>query len=313
MDPLLELIDHRGFFTRADARDAGYDDRIMADAVRSRIWHRIRRGYYTYTELVAGSDDLSLHRLRARCVLHSLGPGVALSHISGAIEHGIATWGLPLDRVHVTRLDGGAGRIEGDVVHHVAATSIVDVVDRDGVRLLEPGRCALECAILGTAEVGLVHLDSVLHLGLETAQGLMRRFRQMERWPRTQHLHLIVRMADAGSQSVGESRGKWLFLAGGVPSPQTQYEVVDATGTLIGTCDWGWPKHGLLGEFDGRQKYGRILKPGQDPGEVVFAEKRREDLIREATGMAMVRLVWSDLERPRTTVARIERLMRRTG
>ena len=40
----------------------------------------------------------------------------------------------------------------------------------------------------------------------------------------------------------------------------------------------------MFGEFDGRVKYGRLLKPGQDPGEVVFAEKRREDLIRGVTG-----------------------------
>ncbi len=67
----------------------------------------------------------------------------------------------------------------------------------------------------------------------------------------------------------------------------------------------------VLGEFDGRLKYGRLLEPGQDPGAVVFAEKQREDDLRELTGWGMLRLVWSDFDRPRTIKARAERLFRR--
>ena len=92
-----------------------------------------------------------------------------------------------------------------------------------------------------------------------------------------------------------------------------QYEVRSADGALLGTTDWGWPEHGLLGEFDGRVKYGRLLRPGQDAGDVVFAEKRREDLLREASGHRMVRLIWSDLGRPRLTADRVGSLMRRGG
>ena len=69
---------------------------------------------------------------------------------------------------------------------------------------------------------------------------------------------------------------------------------------MIGTCDWAWPDHGVLGEFDGKVKYGRLLKPGQDVGQVVFAEKQREDLIRAVTDFRMVRIIWSDYERPRS-------------
>ena len=32
-----------------------------------------------------------------RAVLHSLGDGVALSHQSGCVAHGIDVWGVPLD------------------------------------------------------------------------------------------------------------------------------------------------------------------------------------------------------------------------
>ncbi len=36
-----------------------------------------------------------------------------------------------------------------------------------------------------------------------------------------------------------------------------------------------------MGEFDGRIKYGRLLRPGQEAGDAVFEEKRREDAIRD--------------------------------
>ncbi len=67
------------------------------------------------------------------------------------------------------------------------------------------------------------------------------------------------------------------------------------------------PSTRCLGEFDGRWKYDRLLLPGQKPGEVVFAEKQREDRMREVTGFGMIRLTWEDLNRPQTTLARLRR------
>ncbi|MEZ5193985.1 MAG: hypothetical protein R2734_16850 [Nocardioides sp.] len=236
-----------------------------------------------------------------------------MSHVSAAVAHGIATWGVRLDRVHVTRLDGGAGRLEKDVVHHVGDCRTGEVREQDGLLLTAPTRAALETAIMATPESGLVHLDSLLHLGLDDADGLCAQFERMNRWPGTRHLHVPVRMADGGAQSPGESRGRWLFRIGGLPCPETQFRVHDTTGRLVGITDWGWPDHGLLGEFDGRVKYGRDLWAAHAPeatGDVVFAEKQREDALREATGFAVVRLVWSDLDRPRLTVERVRRRLR---
>ena len=74
----------------------------------------------------------------------------------------------------------------------------------------------------------------------------------------------------------------WAFRAVGVPAPEPQFEVFHPDGSLAGICDWCWLDHRLLGEFDGRVKYGRLLKPGQEPGDVVFQEKEREDLLRSS-------------------------------
>ncbi|GAA4754375.1 type IV toxin-antitoxin system AbiEi family antitoxin domain-containing protein [Nocardioides endophyticus] len=313
MDPLRYLVAEHGFFTRAWARDVGYDDRDVAREVRNRRWHRIRRGYYTFCDVWAALDPAGKHWVTACAVAHSLGDKVALSHVSGAVGHGLDVWGHDLRRIHVTRLDGGPGRVEGDVVHHEGRCLEDDLTEVRGVRLVVPERSAIEAASRATNEVALATFDSLLRRELATPDELMRRFELMEHWPFTRHLHLVVRMADGRSGSVGESRGRHLFWACRIPAPELQYEVRDAFGALIGTTDWAWPNHGLLGEFDGWVKYGRLLKAGQQAGDVVFAEKIREDRLRERTGWGVIRLVWSDLDAPAATAERVRGQLRRAG
>ena len=119
-------------------------------------------------------------------------------------------------------------------------------------------------------------------------------------------MHIPVRMADGRVSTVGEGRGVWLCWLHRLPAPEPQYEVREpGTGRLVATVDWGWPDHETFGEFDGFVKYGRLLKPGQDAGSVVFAEKQREDEIRDVTGGRVVRVIWSDYDRPHLTAQRI--------
>lgn len=308
---MVEKLD--GFFTTAQAHDVGHDDKSIARQVRHGRWSRVRRGYFTFSDSWEAMDEVQRHRVRSLMVLHSLGSNVALSHVSGVLHHEIATWSTDLSRVHVTRLDGGAGRIEGDVVHHEGVCLEGDVRWVRGARVLGPERCALEAGSRSRGAARVVPLDSLLHLGLGTPESLDAQFASMERWPFLRSMHLPVRLADGGAESPGETRGRYLFWVARLPRPETQLEVRDADGRLVGTCDWGWPEHGLLGEFDGRVKYGRLLQPGQEPGDVVFAEKQREDLLREITGFGMIRLVWDDLDRPGLTAQRVRRLLRRAG
>jgi hypothetical protein len=313
MDPLRILCESQHFITRPQALSAGLDDRDIAAAIRGGVWCRIRRGYYTYVDLWSLLDEVGQHLVRCRCVLDSLGTSAALSHVSGALAHGLLVWDVPLDHVHVTRLDGESGRVEAGVVHHEGVCLDDDVIEVEGMRVLSAERCALETGTRVDNEHALVTLDSLLHLGLADEATLCRRFELMSAWPHMRHLHIAVRMANGRSESAGETRGRWLFRSLGLPAPVCQYEVRDADGVLRGTCDWGWPDYGQLGEFDGKIKYGRLLRTDQDPGDVVFAEKRREDELREITGASMFRLTWPDLDRPRVTGARLLPRFRRAG
>jgi hypothetical protein len=96
---------------------------------------------------------------------HRLGAAVALSHTSAALAHGLALWEPDLSLVHVTRLDGGAGRTEAGVQHHEGLCLEGDVEERHGYLVVRAIRAALEAASLSSTEGAVVILDSLLHQG----------------------------------------------------------------------------------------------------------------------------------------------------
>jgi len=110
---------------------------------------------------------------------------------------------------------------------------------------------------------------------------------------------------DARSESPGESYGRVVLDRIGVPAPVPQDEVWDQ-GVLIGHADFGWEEFRTLGECNGKDKYGRLLRPGQTAADAVFAEKRREDALRDL-GWQIVRWLWEDLYQPEELRRRLER------
>jgi hypothetical protein len=77
---------------------------------------------------------------------------------------------------------------------------------------------------------------------------------------------------------------------------------------VLGRTDFAWEEHRLVGDFDGRITYGRLLRPGEDAGDAVFREKVREDAIRDED-WGVVRWTWADLRRPDRLAARVRRRM----
>lgn len=243
---------------------------------------------------------------------HRLGGRVALSHVSAAAMHGLALWDVDLSQVHVTRLDGAAGRAEAGVRYHQGGCLASDLVEVDGVPCVSRARAAVEVSLLCSVESAVVTLDSALRREC-TLEELAARTALMHQWPGARRLNVALRLADGRAESVGESRTRYLCYLYNLPAPELQFEVYDDHGNLAGIADFAWPDHQLLGEFDGRVKYGRLLRPGEEAQDAVFREKRREDRLRELTQWSMVRLTWGDLHSGAATAERIRRLLRRAA
>jgi hypothetical protein len=308
MDDLSTLHPH-GIFLRREALAAGYDDRELYRALSHGRIARVRHGAYVDRQTWDGARDVAKHLMRSHAVGLTHRQPSALSHTSGAIAHGVRVWNLDLSRVHLTRSLDTVGRRHNDIRYHLG--SVDRAVQVTGTPTLPAAASALGACCLGSVEAGVVLLDSGYDLGLFTPAEVFDEFQLIRGWPGTARLQITLRLARNGAQSVGESRMRYLFWATGIPRPELQYEVREG-GVLVGSADFAWPHYGLLGEFDGRIKYEKLLKPGESASDVVFREKQREDRMREATGWSMIRFTWSDLYDQRRTSERVRRaLMRR--
>jgi len=311
MRSLRQITKKAGFFTRTEALAAGCTINDIRTAVRLGEWRRLRKGAYVFPDEWEPLEHATRHWLRTRAAVHTLGAGVAVSHASGVVAYAIDDWRLDFARIHVTRLDGRSGRIVADVVQHERGKGELELRNVAGIRVLEPQRCVLEAAVHLDPEAAFCLLESGLRskqfdrTDLETAYAALHARHRMGR------LQPLVALAGSQSGSVAESRGLWLFDQAGLPRAEQQWEVRRPDGSLVGAVDWVWHEWRLIVEFDGKVKYSG--KFGQTGTDALFAEKKREDEIRELTGYRILRLTWEDLDNPERTVARIRQMVRAAG
>jgi hypothetical protein len=301
LDRLRHTRPH-GIFLRREALAAGLSDQDLRKLLRSGDIVRVRHGAYVHAD---GWLPLSIedrHVVHVRAVLLTHAERVTVSHFSAVLAHRMDLWGAPLDRVHLTRLDAGSGRTTKDVVHHEGLWLPSDLMEVRGLPVVRPARAALESACLLGAEAGLAVLDSGLRMELFTVEELTEQARLMRSWPDARRLEIIVRLADGRSGSVGESRSRYIFWRFGIPKPELQWPVYDENGELIGYADFAWPSYGVLGEFDGKAKYTRLLREHENVSDVVLREKNREDAMRRATRFTFHRWGWPVLDTPQVLV-----------
>lgn len=287
----------------SDLTAAGYSATELARMGRAGELVHLRRGAWLPE---APDDEATRHRLLIQVTLAMTVDGV-VSHASAAVLHGLPTFG-ELTQVHLTRASG-RGKRRGYVHLHVAPFSPDEVFERDGVVLTSLARTVLDLARCLSYPEAVAIGDAALRLGLDPAE-LEHLLGRATRRPGVGAARRVVGFVDGRSESVGESFSRVILHRLGLAPSSLQLEVRDGTGGLVGRCDFGWEERRTVGEFDGRAKYGRLLRPGQDPGDVVWAEKHREDAIRDL-GLQVVRWTWADLARERVLEGRLQRALRR--
>lgn len=304
MDFLRAICAEHGVFLRVEAFKLGIDDKTLGHMRRAGSIVRVRHGAYTYADLWDQLDMRGRHLLSFRAAARCSKRPVAGSHVSAVLEHVPSYWGLDLSVPHLTRLDGkGSGRTSGYRQHRGRVVH-GDTVPAGAFLVTSPARAAIEVTTVASVEAALVSVNAILHAGLCNAAEIRNRYEQsMSYWPNTLATNVVLHLMDHRIESVGESRTLHLLWKGSLPRPELQYEVYDTTGVLLGRVDFAWPELGVYLEFDGKLKYQKLLRDGQDPGDVVFQEKKREDRIRRATGWRCIRITWADLEHPERTIA----------
>jgi hypothetical protein len=303
-EPQSELL------LRRDAVAAGWSDDELGRLVRAGELSRLRRG--AYVDAVLPPAGAALHRLLVQATIAALRRPAIVSHQSAAVLHGLPLWDVPLDRVHVTRRPRAWNDSSAVLCCHVARLRNDEVVDIDGVQVTDPVRTALDLARSLPHEAAVVLLDAALHRGLLSHDVVRSRLFDIAGTPGSRSAARAITAADGRSESVGESRSRVILHRWKLPPSALQFEVRGTDGRLVGRTDFAWEEQRLVGEFDGRIKYGRLLRPGQEAGDAVFEEKRREDAIRDED-WNVIRWVWSDLRRPDRFAARVRRARERSG
>ncbi|WP_167002071.1 hypothetical protein [Mumia sp. ZJ430] len=303
MDDLRIVAEARGGgFTTADAKSVGVGGRALSRAVEDRELIHLRRSGYAFadTYLKLSLEQRSLVRARVEA---DLNPGrVALSHRSAALEHGLPLFDYDVRLADVARLDGQSGRKTSSARHHetVEARELVEIGGRTVSAL---SWAVWEVGTCGGPASALVVIDAALHSGKTDMDELMRVGEHFAHVKGSPAVRTALALADAKAESPGESLTRWLCHLFKLPMPESQVEVFDPSGRLIGRVDFAWEEFRHVVEFDGKVKYGRGFDPKKSPEQVVMDERARETAVRRQR-WGMTRLVWSQVHSPAEATAR---------
>jgi hypothetical protein len=297
MNSILDVIAEQngGYVTRAEALDSGVTDRDLALACRLGLLRHIRHGAYAPAETYDPLTEEAKHLVRARATVARQTGQVALTGVSAAAAHGLCLYGHDLGLINLVRLDGGSSRRRVSARHQVVRDPVADHLElKDGLLITNLARTVWEIAGRSTLEAGVATADSALRVRPELVDELAEIAPTFTNRPGSRLARKVISLADGRAESPGESYSRVLFHRFHVPKPELQYHVRNADDGLMGIADFCWEAERHLGEFDGKVKYGRLLRDGETPADAVFREKRREDGMRgELFGMS--RWVWAEL------------------
>ncbi|WP_411374147.1 hypothetical protein ACLH0K_13920 [Arthrobacter sp. MPF02] len=265
---------------------------------------RVRNGIYTDGEAWRGLKPWEQYRLRVQAAAESFRKPTVFARHSAA-----SVWGLPIIGTHhpvealTFRNDGGRSR--AGVSRHFALREGLTVVRREGLLVTDRVRTVLDLAAFSPFTEGVTAMDHVLRhdrlrqlpaLGTaELEAGIGSNYSAAA----GRRIRAVLEFACPASGSAGESLSRVLIHLAGFEPPVLQQAFTDSSG-LVGYSDFYWKHAGVVGEFDGEEKYTKseYLK-GRTASQAVVAEKNRENRIR-ALGINVVRWDWADLMEPGT-------------
>ena len=292
-----------------DLASQGYSYAEMAAMTRRSELVRVRRGAYA-TPSDEPLDPRVAHRQLLEATVGQSSPESVVSHASAAVLHGLPIGTEQLARVHLTRDRPGNGKVRRYVQVHGMTLGPEEVVEVAGFRVTSLLRTVLDVSCAAPPLLAVPVGDAALWSGLRVDELAARIERAGPRRGLVQ-ARRTLNLLDPRSESPGESMSRVVFAENGIIPPEPQLRVYDRAGRFVGRSDFGWKDQRVLGEFDGKKKYGEIvLRPGQSPEDALFEEKQREDRLRDL-GWQVVRWIWADLYSPAQLLDRLHRAFTR--
>ncbi|MBF6165487.1 type IV toxin-antitoxin system AbiEi family antitoxin domain-containing protein [Streptomyces gardneri] len=289
--------------SRRQALASGLSDKALYRLCRTGQWQRLRAGHYL-TAPRSGLGAPGRHLLLTLATAESTSDSAITSHCSAAVLHGLPTWGIRLDRVHLTKNRINGGRLSRRVVVHSARVEPDEITLVDNVCVTTPARTVLDIARSEGFEQSVAVGDSALRQGLTTTTELREHLRRARQRPGCRRAALVLDFLDGRSESVGESRSRILLRQRGFPAPELHARVFSENEICVGRVDFLFPDLGVVGEFDGKPDR-RAASGGLSPdAQAITARELRDERLR-ALGWTVVRWMWDDLSAPAELAERL--------
>ncbi|MCW2530078.1 MAG: type toxin-antitoxin system AbiEi family antitoxin protein, partial [Pseudonocardiales bacterium] len=250
--PAVAKTQH-GVFTTAQARQQGWTDDALRNAVRRKRLVRVQRGCYALR-----SEGDAPHEERRRDCLQSA-VAAALSIPSATVSHQSAAihWSLPTlfppdqgcisiaagSETHASRIH--LHRLELPAEHRCQSSAFA---------ITSPARTCLDIACESGASGGIVAADAAVRLALTSRDELERTYCAMYGTPGSIAARQVAQSADGRSESPLESVSRLAFQDASI-LPEIQQWIYDERESPLARVDFLWPELGVVGEADGRVKY----------------------------------------------------------
>lgn len=277
-----------GVLTAVECRVVGADKRSVRRLLDAGEWLTARRGTYRDPRFHPPLPAVAEFHRRCAALLAALSGPAVISHLSAArLLRLPLPPGPPTDRISVTRRPPAAFNdpLGGDVYVHDYAEA--DVRRIGGVPVLAGARLVLDCCAELPPDSALAIADACLRRRLVTPDGLLDAAEQVRGRRERDAATRVAERADRGAVNWFESVSRWWLLEAGLPVPRLQAPFADRNGEIRAAVDMWFPDQRTVGEADGALKY-------DEPG-ALFEEKQREDWLRDAHRVEVVRWVPAEM------------------
>jgi hypothetical protein len=267
---LLQL--QHGVATAAQLRSIDMTKRQLGVAVQRGLLLNPRRGVYVDRAAWRVASELTRHAMRLLAV-QLVAPDAVGIGVTGAM-----IWQLPVRRPLVQPLVARypvKGPVAGAQVARIR-TDALDVVSVEGLRVTDLATTAVSVAAHSDSLAdALITMDAALRRGVEVSD-LLRRMSDLPSAGLRERAARAIEHADPWSESWLESLSRGRAIELDMPVPLCNVTVIHQGREA--RVDNLWADLGVVGEADGKGKYGRRVRPA---AEVHWEEKQRREWLDE--------------------------------